>query len=166
MSHLQFKNASGTRYLNGLFYEMTNDKSTCVYTLKNEDHKGYASLYRLYMEANDPTEYSFAVSNLDGWDHWEALQNCSWFKPYLHKWRRELDIRFKSIAIANIISVSKSQSKDAMQANKFLATRGYIDKDSKGRPSKDDIKKAAEDQAELERQLTDDMERVSPGRFN
>jgi hypothetical protein len=136
------------------------DKSSCVYTLKNEDHLGYPSLYRLYMEANDPTEYKFAIEHLDGWDHWEQLCQCSWFQNYLNKWRRELEVRFKSRAVADLITLAKDSPKDAVQINKFLVSKGWVDKDKKGRPSANDIKKAAEEQASLDRQLTEDMQRI------
>lgn len=136
------------------------DKSSCVYTLKSQDHLGYPSLYRLYMEANDPTEYSFAVSHLDGWDHWEQLSQCQWFQSYLNKWRRELEIRFKSRAVADLIALAQTNPKDAVQINKFLVSRGWVDKDKKGRPSAHDIKRAAQEQADLDRQLTEDFERI------
>lgn len=142
-----FKNAMGTRFLRELFYETTNaDKSNVVYTLKNEDHEGYPSLYRIYMTYEDPTEYTFAIDNLADWEHWERLLECSWFKEYVTKWRREAEIRQKSKALARVLEESRSGSKEALNANKYLLEKRWVEKDSpaRGRPSKEEIKKEAE----------------------
>src|SRR4051812_9605533 len=104
-----FRHKTGQRKLKNLFYEQSPaDKTGVVYTLKNHDHMGYPSMYRLYMEFDDPTEYSFAIATLDGWDHWEILCECTWFKPYVAKWRKELDVRTRARALNKIKQVSDS----------------------------------------------------------
>ena len=152
------------RLLKGLFYEMTlSDKSSVVYTLKDVDHEGYPSLYRLYMETNDPTEWRFAQECLDGWEHWEMLCATTWFKPYVERWRRELELRMKSEALSRIMRESKTGSKESFQANKYLLEKGWEPKDSqhrRGRPSKDEIAKAAKEIATTDRRLEEDFERL------
>jgi len=162
----KFKNASGAYLLAGLFFETTSaDKSSVVYTLKNEDHLGYPSLYRLYMEANDPTEYDFAVANLGGWDHWERLSKCSWFKPYLEAWRRELEVRFRAQALRNLRELSNNASgKDYFQVNKFLVGQGWKESGPKrraGQPSKEDIKAEAHRLATIANNLDEDYQRIT-----
>lgn len=160
----KFRNISGQRLLRGLFYEeVSADKSAVVYTLKDRDHAGFPSLYRLYMEADDPTEYFFAINNLDGWEHWEMLCAASWFKPYVTRWRRELEIRAKARALNHIKAVADSDSKEAYQANKFLVTGGWKPSDKRkgaGRPSKEEVAKAAKAMAEEAKDLNDDLARV------
>lgn len=164
MTDRNYRSTSGQRLLRGLFYEETNaDKTGVVYTLKDRDHAGYPSLYRLYMEADDPTEYSFAVANLDGWEHWEMLCQCTWFKPYVARWRRELEVRAKARALNQIKAVAESGGKEAYQANKFLVTGGWKEDTKRkgaGRPSKDEVSKAAKAMAEEARDLQDDYARV------
>lgn len=163
-----FKNASGAQYLRGLFYETTlADKSTVVYTLKNEDHLGYRSLYRMYMESGDLTEYKFAVQALDGWDHWEALTQCSWFKPYIDAWRRELEIKVRSQALAKISAMASTVTSEKLlplsfQANKYLLDGGWKTGDNRkaGRPSKQAIKEEATRIASVDKQLTADFDRI------
>lgn len=163
-----FKNDIGAYLLNALFYEQTlSDKSNVLFTLKDRDHAGYPSLYRLYMEANDPTEYAFAVKHLDGWAHWERLCECTWFQPFLARWRRELEIRFRSRALANLVTVAAGGHKESYSANKFLVNGGWKDEPKRraGQPSKEEIKSELHRQVEISQSLEDDYSRAT-GRAN
>lgn len=164
MTENLFRIHTGQRKLRGLFFETTNaDKTGVVYTLKDRDHEGYTSLYRLYMEHDDPTEYTFAVSCLDSWEHWEILCNCTWFKPYVARWRRELEVRARARALNAIKEAAKADSKDSFQANKFLLNGGWKNDKRKGagRPSKEEVQNAAKALAEERRDLDDDLARVT-----
>jgi hypothetical protein len=165
-----FRNEKNSRYTKGLFFEMTlpESRSSAIYTLKDWDHEVdgvvYKSLYRLYMETNDPTEWKFATTHLDGWEHWEILCNCSWFKAYVSRWRRELELRMKSEALARIMRESKAGSRESFQASRYLLEKGWEPKDSKrGRPSKDEIAREARNVVEERERLDKDFERLSIG---
>lgn len=160
-----FRASSGQRLLKGLFYEETlADKTNVVYTLKNWDHMGYPSLYRLYMEADDPTEYTFATQYLDGWDHWEILCECNWFKPYVQKWRKELEVRAKARALLAIKALAADPSKkESYQANKFLINSGWKEKPvgrGAGRPSKEDVQKEAQKMAQDAKTTDEEFQRI------
>ena len=161
----RFKNPSGAFYLRGIFFEETGvDKSSVVYTLKEADHLGYPSLYRLYMEANDPTEYNFAVSHLYSWSHWEALSQCTWFRPYLDAWRRELETKIRAESLVQIRATAKEATPTGFQANKYLLESPWKAvgefKRGRGRPTKADIQKAASDLARASQEHTEDFTRV------
>lgn len=165
----KFRNSINRRLLKSLFLETSySDTSQVVYTLKNEDHTvedgtTYPSLYRLYMSTNDPTEYKFANEHLDGWEHWEELQQCTWFKPYVEKWRKEFEVRMKSEALSRIMSHAKTNAKESFQANKYLLEKGWEPKEGqtrRGRPSKEDIKKAAQEHVDYNSRLSDDFIRI------
>jgi len=157
-----FRSSMNRRLLKGLFYETTlADKSSVVYTLKDVDHEGYRSLYRLYMETNDPTEWAFATKYLDGFGHWELLCDTTWFRPYIQRWRRELDLRLKSQALSRIMSEAKTSSKESFAANKYLLEKGWEPKvNARGRPSKDEIKRAANEIASSNSRLEEDFSRL------
>ena len=158
----KFRTDNNIRYLKALFFETTDaDKSTVVYTLKDREHMGYPSLYQLYMETNDPTEYTFATQYLDGWEHWEMLSSCSWFKPYVERWRRELELKVRSEALLKIRESAK-EGKDSFAANKFLLEKGWTkDKPSgRGRPKKEDIAKAADQIAQDRNRVEADFNRI------
>ena len=158
-----FRAPGGARYTRALFFEETGaDKSTVVYTLKDQDHLGFASLYRLYMESNDPTEWRFATSHLDGWEHWEMLCQCTWFAPYIARWRRELQLRLASQALARIMAEAKTNSRESFVANRYLLERGWMPKDSSkgGRPTKEAIRKEAHQIASESQQVASDFDRL------
>jgi hypothetical protein len=135
-----------------------------VYTLKDVDHEGYPSLYRLYMEVGDPTEYEFAIKHLNGWHHWQMLCSLSWFKEFVDRWRWELELRIKSGAVKRIMEEA-NEGKSKFYANKFLVDGGWVAKeDSKtpvGRPSQERIRQEAERLNDVERAIKEDRERLN-----
>ncbi len=157
----KFRGENNTRYLKGLFYEQTlSDKSSVLYTLKDVEHEGYPSLFCLYLECGDPTEYKFATTYLDGWEHWEMLQACTWFEPYIKRWRKELDLKLKSEALARILKKSRQESKDFFAINKFILDKGWVTDGKRGRPSKEEISRRADEILENNTQIKDDYERL------
>lgn len=152
------------RYLKGLFFEkVDSDKSTVLYTLKDVPHEGFPSFYQLYMAIDDPTEWEVSQQLTDGWEHWEMLCNCSWFKPFVERWRKELQLRMMSQALVRIKSEAKTGSKESFGANKYLLEKGWEPKErttARGRPSKEEIKKAADDLVRSDNQLSKDYERL------
>jgi len=159
-----FKNPMGAFYLRALFYETTlADKTTVVYTLKDNDHLGFVSLYRLYMETGDPTEYEFATRYLAGWEHWEALCQCSWFKPYVDRWRRELETRIRAKSLREIEKVAGNPDHpSSYHANKYLLDGSWKPAGEKkvGRPTKVAIQQEAARIASESEQTASDYERV------
>lgn len=151
-----------------LFYETTgSDKSSVVYTLKEAPHEGYPSLYQLYMSCNDPTEWKVSQTALGSWEHWEKLCESPWFQEYLIQWRRELEIKLKSIALEKIITLSKTGGKEQFQANRFLIEKGWVQKEEKvGRPSKERIRQAANDLFSEKNRTDNDYARISILRGN
>lgn len=157
---VSFRNSMGKLYTRGLFLEeVRDDPSSVVYTLKDTDHKGFPSLYRLYMETADPTEYKFAVSYLEGWDHWQELSSADWFQPYVTRWRQELSVKIRSELISNILSVARDKAHNSsFQANRYLLEASETSK--RGRPSKDEVRAEVKRQALLDKDFKDDAARI------
>lgn len=162
----KFRNSMNTRLTKGLFYELSEDHTQDVYTLKDQDHlvgeKLYPSLYRLYMEAEDLLEYNFANTHLDGWEHWTMITGATWFKPYLDRWRKELELKVRSDALQRLREDALSNSKSAQLSNRFLLERGWdleVGK-GRGRPSKAEIKQAAKEAAEQKTTFEADYNRL------
>ena len=161
----KFKNEQGVHFTKGLFYEQTPmDKSSVVYTLKDQAHEGFPSLYLLFMEAEDLTEWEFANDYLGGWAHWKQLCNCMWFKPYIERWREELELKVRGQALRRIKAEAKSNSRNAYTANKFLVDAGWRpkeeNKNTKGRPTKDQVQREARKMAQTETDFNSDFERI------
>ena len=161
----KFRAANGLLYLRALFAEVSVVPDAVLYSLKNVDTKGYPSLYRLYMEMGDPTEYKFAEAYFENWAHWEQLCETPWFKPIVSKWRRELEVRVRSTALANAMEYALGGSREAVQVNKWLVEGGYIPKENRGstgagRPSKELLQKEARQMLHDKGRLDEDFERI------
>lgn len=156
----KFRNSSGARYTKALFFETITDKTTVLYTLKDEDHEGFPSLYRLYLEEEDPLEYNFANKYLDGWEHWELLCECDWFLPKVERWRRELELKIRSEALAKIVKDADSDSKSAQMSRRFLVNGEWKPKHTKGRPTKAEITRATKESVAQHKIMQQDLDRI------
>lgn len=148
-----------------LFFETTPDKTNVVYTLKENDHLGYVSIYRVYQELEDLTEYKIATEYFDGVEHWDMLCREKWFQPYLMKMRRTLELKLKSRMAAILIQdAMSSESKTSTASAKYLLDKGYDivspDKRRAGRPSKQEIADAAADEALVKDLFNEDYNRI------
>lgn len=160
----KFRAGNGQRLLRSLFREMAppDTLSPALYTLRDYDNNGLPSLYRLYMELEDQTEWDFAQEYMDGWDHWETLCSCEWFKPHISRWRKELDLKLTAARLKAIIEDAKSASKTSFQSNRYLIEKGWLPKDSpRGRPSKQEIKNELDKRASEASRLSDDLSRIT-----
>ncbi len=158
-----YKNASGAYYLKGLFYEVAleDDRKYVLYTLKNEDHKGFPSIHRLYIEEDDPTEYTFALKYFDSWKHWKMVRSAPWFKPVYAEMKEELDVSIRARALNKIREAANSSEKDKVQANRYLLEKGWKeDLDNRGRPNKQKIKEEADKLFKDNEFINDDYGRI------
>lgn len=162
----KFKNNSGTHLLKPIFYELDEiGRPNAQYSLKTYDSEFegrlYPSLRRLYVELEDPTEYLFAETYLDGWDHWKKLSSASFFQDYLRDWREELDVRLRAKALVRIRKRAEESSKDGLSADKILLSGGWKTEENKvGRPTKEKIKQEAERLSKERTVFDEDFERI------
>lgn len=115
------------------------------------------------MAADDPTEYGFATTHLDGWTHWERLIKAGWFQPYVAAWRKELELRTRSAALKRIKAKALENGKESFQADKYLLNGQWKDQPEKrraGTPSKQEIREAANEQITADQVLRDDLQRI------
>lgn len=157
-----FRDSRNVRKLRVLFYEY-NTKDP-FYTLRDHDYLNLPSLRRLYLEEGDLTEYNFALKYFESWDHWKMLTECNWFKPYIQTWRTELELKLKADALKAIILESKADTRNSFVALRFIVEKGWVDKSAepsrRGRPSKQEIARAAAEEAFANTQLSDVVKRM------
>lgn len=116
------------------------------------------SLHQLYLEAEDPSEYDFAVSTLGNYEHWKALIALDFFQPFLKEMRDTLGIKLDAKTVrAAKLCMSEGTGPVALQAAKWLNARVVKTGKTRGRPSNDEIegelKRKAEERAEIEQDL-------------
>lgn len=157
-----FKNASGAYLTKQLFYEFSvTERDRVLYTLKDEDHHGFPSLKRLYLEEGDESEYQVASKYFGGWSHWKRLLQCSWFLDYLSEWREELAAKQSAESLARI---KQAAEKGNVSLDKWLLDRGLSDqKMPVGRPTKERIKQEAQKIVLDQRDVQDDLSRLLEG---
>lgn len=157
----KLKDSSGRPLTQGLFLETEYNYERAVYTLKDEDHKvngiTYPSLKRLYLEEEDPTEYSFATTHLLGWSQWTRMCENKTLRKHIDEWREELELKLRSRAIADIIDMSAQEK--GFQAAKWLADKGW-DKRGAGRPTKDRTEHEKRMEDRLNDEYGDDFKRL------
>jgi hypothetical protein len=160
----KFKASNGKYFIKALFLEKSYDDTTNVlFTLKEEDfvYKGVKliSLKKKYMSYDHipGAEYEFASTELGGWRHWNMICNSSVMAEEVQEWRRELEVKLRAGAVKEVIKVSKGDK--GFQAAKWLAEGGYKSK-TRGRPSKDEVNKEIEIQAEIMSTLDDWEKRI------
>lgn len=147
------KAPNGRELTQALFYEMGNGSHEyAIYTLKDEDIERdgvlYLSLFKLYMDCEDPTEYNFAMAAGLSWRQWEAIRSNKAIKAQLAKmkwyngfddWADELEVKIRSKAVCSGIKASNTGN---FQATKWVAEYGWR-KRAPGAPSKEEKTKAA-----------------------
>lgn len=155
---------NNSRYTKSLFLEESyDDRSTVLYTLKDVDHDGYPSLYRKYLEMGDLTEITFARTYFDGWEHWQMICDSSWFKPFIARWRKELELSVRAQALLEVQAVARTpEHKSSYEANKYLLSGAWKqDKGKQGRPSKEEIKRQANELFLSKNDTNADLQRIT-----
>ncbi len=166
-----FKNSMNRYLTKALFVEFEADPNIpadkyAIFTLQEEDKekdgKVFKSVYRLFLECDDPTGYVFASNHLGSWYHYQLLLRVPWFKEVIDKALLELEVRVRSNALKSIIKDSKNpNSKSQFQASKFLLEKGWVPKDSPvGRPTKERIKEEAEKMIHEDQEVEDTFNRL------
>lgn len=114
-----------------------------------------------YLRISDPTEYFFVSRIGLSWSTWEDLCNDIKYKPIIELWRRELEAKIKSDAMARILDAARGETRDALQANKFLLDAPWVkETNGRGRPSKQEIMSEANKIAVTEQRIAEDYQRV------
>lgn len=155
-----FKNSNGRYRTSDLFEEFNISEYPAYWTLKGVDTK-LPSLKKIFLSYEDITEYDFAVDHFEDFAHWEEISRSPRIKEHVEQWRKELLLKIKARALKGIIHDAVKDNK--FECNKFLLTNGWVDKTEgpkRGRPSKEEIKQELHRQAETEKDLMDDLNRI------
>jgi hypothetical protein len=117
-------------------------------------------LYTEYMRYMDPTEYYFATKVVGSWPQWEEFVKAN--TSLVSLWRRELEAKIKSMCLSSILETSRGETRDSLQAAKFLLDAPWIKEDTKrGRPSKEDIEMETKQIATDILRVQEDFKRIN-----
>jgi hypothetical protein len=164
-----FRADNGQYFTRQLFWEMYVELpvdrrvTEPLFTLYR-DKEGLVNFGKEYVRTKDPTGYKVSQKLLDGdYTLWTVLCGCRWFQAAKEVWDRELDAALMSDALDEIRVLSREgMPAQKLAAAKFLATQAYRKRDinTKGRPKREDVNRAAKDLAENERDLEEDLKRI------
>jgi hypothetical protein len=156
------RSVQGVWLTKALFWEERHPDYTPSFTLKETDREEngvvYPSLKQIYLEYSDPTEYSFAIEVIGSWEHWQTLCKSFVFRPYIKKWREELEVKLRSEALKAMRETARNEGSKGTTAAKYLAEKGWEKK--AGRPSKAEIKRQARIDAGIHSEIDEDAERL------
>jgi hypothetical protein len=156
-----FKSPNGALYTKQLFYELADTgRDLVLYTLKDDDHEGYPSIKRLYVELEDETEYLFATTYFHSWRHFKKLLDVRWFKDVIDEAREELAVK---MAAKELLKIRQKSEQGDLRAAQYLIEQRWKPKESVGRPSKAKIKAEAERLAQDKSEFDDDLARIAEG---
>lgn len=156
-----FKDTVGRWLTKSLFYEANDYKiDSALFTLGDEDvtikGKPLISLRKRFVDSDDPTGWAIAQEFLGGYSHWDAICNSASLRGEVEKWQEELEVKLRSIGLANTI---KSARAGNFNASKFLSEKGWV-KRIAGRPSKDEVTRELKVQTRLRDEFEDDLKRM------
>ena len=163
----KFKDSRGFPLTTGLFWELAQEKSYAIYTIKEHDHTvdgvTYVSLKTLYLAERDPTEYLFAIKYVGSWEQWQriAKSNARYgnktISALVQGWREELELKIQAENLKQIASLAKGEK--GYQAAKFLVDKGWVTK-TRGAPSKEEREGEKKKATRLKEEVSEDMARL------
>jgi hypothetical protein len=119
-----------------LFWETRKSENLDVaeFTTKNYnreiDGRSYQSLYQLYMQIADPTEYEFVEQAFNGnWKQWEAIQKSTALKKVglnTDTWEHRLDVKLVSGGVLAMVADGQdSTSSSRIPSARWVAEGKY-----------------------------------------
>ena len=70
-------------------------------------------------------------------------------------------MKLRSQAVSKMVRIADSSANQALQANKFLVDRGWVDKKNpRGRPSKAEKERIKKQDSQVKTQVDEDFDRV------
>lgn len=164
----KYKDMNGRFRTQSLFWEESKagKSQDAPFSLKRYQLEGNPpSMYLLYMEIADPTEYKFAMEVLGDWDHWQTLQSCKWFQEHVDIWRADLKAKLRSQHYETMREISKTASKtsDRITATRWLADNSGYEVprgETRGRPSKEEVEGRLKNELKNLQDTKDDLDRL------
>lgn len=165
----KYRNTTGSLIVVSLIYEFapTEYQELSIFTIGEEDRtledgRVLISLYRVYMEMEDISEYDFANKYFESWHHWYRLSCKAAMQKYVRKWRAELQTKLKAKALKKIMDLAETEGYKSFEANKYLLEEKWRDAPAKrGRPKELPPSEVLDDEVAMtKRQLKKDMERL------
>lgn len=162
-----FITPQGNLLTQSLFLELGYAKAA-LYCLNEDDKeykdKVYPSLKKLYMTYAYPGglkgEYDFARRCFYSWKQWVRICNNAQIKEVVEEWRIEREYMANSQAMRVLIDEIDVGGNASISTSKYLLDRGYVEKNRKGRPSKEEKERRIKQDARIHDEYSEDFVRM------
>ena len=135
-----------------------------IFTTKDHDYKykgkQYISLKKLYLAAEDPTEYLFANEYLLGWQPLKKMRGNKLLAAMFDEWKEEAEIRIRAIGLMSIIELANAETSPSFQAAKYVADGGWKQR-GVGRPTSEQKLKDNAIKQKIADEFESDMHRMN-----
>lgn len=145
-----------------LFWEFRSARHPYYWTLAEHDVEKdgvvVPSLQRIYLSYDHipHSEWDFAMDMFNSWGHWLRLQESPEIGAYIEKWREELAVKNKAIAVHQLMKAGKAGD---VGASKYVAD-GKFEPPKRGRPSKEEVARQRKIAAAEREEMEQDKARV------
>jgi hypothetical protein len=118
----------------------------------------YLSLYRLFMDIGDPSEYQFANAVFEDWEQWNRICKNKVLSSQLRipAWRAELEVKIRSLGITENIQAAREGN---VQSAKWLAEKKWSNRTA-GRPNKQEVAKEMSIEKAIQSETDDELSRL------
>jgi hypothetical protein len=142
-------------------------KNKFIQFAETEEEKANAKydmdvFHEVFLEHEDFTEYRPALALVGSWELW-----CKWkrewpmFRNNIEMWKQELEIKLRSRAMQKLTALVDSKSEQtAANVCKFLVQCGWDKREGAGRPSKEEMRRQAQDIARAAADTQEEETRV------
>lgn len=163
-----YRNEFNQRYTKQLFHEQwinlpIEDRTIAPVFSLYLDKEGLINLGKEYIADGDPSGYKTATRIFQDYGYWKHLMKAGWFREAVATWNEELEAKLYSEGLDKIREIARSDDKGALTAAKYLADKNFLlEKKTavRGRPSKEEVEGHLKREADEQKQLLSDAERI------
>lgn len=161
-----------------LFYELAKkapkgDPSKSIFSLEGrvkvnpETGKELMNARELFVSFEDVSGLQFAKQYLESYDHFKKIDESTTFKPYIKKWREEIEavLHERSLRVVReLMSDPEVPQSTRLSAAKYIAGEGWKTSPAgstrRGRPSKEEVSKELKEAVKKKTQEESDAARI------
>lgn len=117
--------------------------------------------HKVFIEMEDPTEYTPALKLVGSWQKWLQLKNdVPKFNNIVELWKDELETKLRSRAAKKLKTLMERDGKEAAMCARWFAEEGFNRRSGAGRPNYLERNRKAKELARLAAETEEERSRV------
>lgn len=165
-----YKSCNNVWYTRQLFFEPWQHINLDTKTIRpvfslHQDLPGLINVRKTFVELKDVTGHDWAIRYLGSYEHYSRLMTCTWFKEATEEYIEEIKVLIRKEALQKLIEISEGAGPQAASAARYLANYDWEKANTRGRPSKEELKGELKRAAHALTEEQEDMKRIGLGTF-